>query len=324
MSQSPAVTLLILTWNAGAEFPGILRSMQNQKLDRSFEILVIDSGSTDGTEAFLRRESVRLIEIPNSEFNHGLTRNRGIFEAAGEIVVLAAQDARPADNQWMQRLIDCFADPQVAGVYSRQIPQADANPFIRYRLQRWGATSAAPRVQSVANEADFNALLPFEKLARAAFDNVSSSVRRRIALEIPFRERRFGEDIDWAHRALLAGYKIVYQPHSSVIHSHNRSIWYEFKRVYLDHQNLHRLFGVHTVPRVRDVIRCSIGGALLLSRVVADDPSLDLAARFSWWSRAIPYSLTQNLAQFLGARSAAREQGERFSRWLDGLLSKGI
>ena len=176
---SPAVTLLVPTWNAGIEFPEILRSMQNQRLDRGFEILVIDSGSTDGTAQFLRKEPVRLIEIPNSEFNHGLTRDRGIRGARGEIVVLAAQDARPADDQWMQRLIDCFADPQVAGVYSRQIPRPDANPFIRDRLQRWGATSTAPRVQSVANEADFNALLPFEKIAQAAFDNVSSSVRRR-------------------------------------------------------------------------------------------------------------------------------------------------
>src|SRR5262245_16516917 len=140
MNASPAVTLFVPTWNAGPEFPEILRSMQNQKLDRSFEILVIDSGSTDGTAEFLRKQPVRLIEIPKSEFNHGLTRDRAIREARGEIVVLAAQDARPADEQWMQGLVDCFGDPRVAGAYSRQVPRPDANPFIRDRLQRWGAT----------------------------------------------------------------------------------------------------------------------------------------------------------------------------------------
>jgi rhamnosyltransferase len=324
MSSSPAVTLFVPTWNAGVEFPEILRSMQNQKLDRSFEILVIDSGSTDGTTEFLRREPVRLIEIPNWEFNHGLTRDRGIREARGEIVVLAAQDARPADDQWMQRLIDCFSDPRVAGVYSRQIPRSDANPFVRERMQKWGSTSTVPRVQFVANERDFNALPPMEKFARASFDNVSSSVRRGVALEIPFRERRFGEDIDWAYRALLAGYKIVYQPQSCVIHSHNNSIWYEFKRVYLDHQNLHRLFGVHMAPRARDVARRSVGGALRLLNVVAHDPSLGAGSRLGWYSRAIPYSFTQSLAQYLGARSAARGRGKQFYRWLDRVLSKGV
>jgi len=322
---APAVTLLIPTWNAGPEFPEILGRMRDQQLERSFEILIIDSGSRDGTVEFLRRQPVRLIEIPNSEFNHGLTRNLGIREARGEVVVLATQDARPADGQWMQRLVDCFADPRVAGAYSRQIPRPDANPFIRDRLNGWVATAAAPRVQSVANRVEFDALPPLEKLARVAFDNVSSSVRRQIALEIPFRERRFGEDLDWAHRTLLAGYSIVYEPRSRVIHSHNHSMWYEFKRIYLDHQNLHRLFGVHTIPRWRDLARCTTGGGRHLFRVVARDQSLGTGSRLRWWMRAIPYSFTQNLAQFLGARSVAGLANERkVYRGLDRLLGRGV
>jgi rhamnosyltransferase len=325
MASVPAVTLLIPTWNAGPEFPEILGRIRDQRLDRGFEILVIDSGSTDGTVEFLRRQPVRLIEISHSEFNHGLTRNLGVREARGEIVVLATQDARPADEQWMQRLVDCFADPRVAGAYSRQIPRPDANPFIRDRLNGWMAAAETPRVQSVATRAELDALPPLEKLARVAFDNVSSSVRRQIALEIPFRERRFGEDLDWAHRTLLAGYRIVYEPRSRVIHSHNHSMWYELKRVYLDHQNLYRLFGVHTIPRCRDLVWCTAGGARHLVRVVADDRSLGFGSRLRWWLRTIPYSFTQNLAQFLGARSVAGLANERkLYRGLDRLLQRGV
>jgi rhamnosyltransferase len=325
MSERPAVTLLVPTWNAGREFPEVLDRMRGQRLDRSFEILVIDSSSTDGTTEFLRRQPVRLIEIPKSEFNHGLTRNRGVREAQGEIVVLATQDALPADDLWMQRLVDWFTDPQVAGVYSRQIPRPDANPFIRDRLSSWIATSPDARIQSVASPEEFAALPPLEKLSRVAFDNVSSSVRRRVALEIPFRERRFGEDLDWAHRALLAGHKIVYEPRSSVIHSHNNSMWYELKRIYLDHQNLYRLFGVHTVPRWRDLARCTGGGAAHLFRVVAEDPRLGPFGRVRWWTRVVPFSFVQNVAQFLGARSvSALDGGSGVYRRLDRVLNRGV
>jgi rhamnosyltransferase len=318
MPSQLGATLLVPTWNAGREFPEILRHMREQRSDCSF-------GSTDGTVQFLRGQPVRLIEIPNSEFNHGLTRNLGIREARGEIVVLATQDARPADAHWMQRLVDCFADPRVAGAYSRQIPRPDANPFIRDRLQGWMAADQAPRVQAVRDRAEFAALPPLEKLARVAFDNVSSSVRRSVALDIPFRERRFGEDLDWAHRVLLAGHTIVYEPRSRVVHSHNNSMWYELKRVYLDHQNLHRLFGVHTIPRPRDLVWCTVGGARHLLRVVAEDPSLGPLARLRWWGEAIPYSFSQNLAQFLGARSVSGlRDGRRLYRGLDRLLRSGV
>jgi rhamnosyltransferase len=320
------VTLLLPTWNAGPEFPDILDLMRRQRLDRSLEIVVIDSGSTDGTAEYLRKQPfVRLIEIPNREFNHGLTRERGIREATGDIVVLATQDARPADDQWMQRLVDCFADPRVAGAYSRQAPRSDANPFIRDRLGNWVAASATPREQSVASQAEFDALAPLEKLSRSAFDNVSSAVRRSVALEIPFRERRFGEDLDWGHRVLLAGYKIIFEPRSCVIHSHNNSIWYEMKRVYLDHQNLHRLFGVHTIPRLRDVAVCTIGGTRHMARVVNRDPGLTSLGRLKWWSRVVPYVFTQNLAQFLGARSASPgKQNSLVYQWVTRRLASKL
>lgn len=325
MGSAPAVTLFIPTWNAGPAFPEVFELMRTQRLDRPFEILVIDSGSTDGTAEFLRSQPVRLIQIPQSEFNHGLTRNHGVREARGEIVVLVTQDARPADDQWMQRLVDCYGDARVAGAYSRQIPRADASPFIRDRLAQWAATAATPRVQSIAGADALAALPPLERLARIAFDNVSASVRRSVALEIPFRRRQFGEDLDWGHRVLLAGYHLVYEPRSCVIHSHERSIWSELKRIYLDHQNLHRLLGVHTVPRPRDVLQCTVAGTWHLLGVVARDPSLSPASRLRWGARALPFSLAQNLAQFLGARSVARlDDGSALYRAVDRVLRRGI
>ncbi len=323
--DKPGVSIVIPTWNAGKEFPAILERMMAQNCDRPYEILCIDSGSGDGTVEFLESRPVRLIRIPNHEFDHGLTRNLGIREAKGEIVILATQDAMPFDEHWMQRLVDCFDDPRVAGAYSRQLPRPDANPFIKDRLSSWVASREEPRVQEIEDPSSFEALPPLEKLARVAFDNVSSSVRRATALEIPFRKRRFGEDLDWGHRVVLAGWKVVFEPRSKVVHSHNNSIWYEFKRIYLDHHNLHQLFGVHTIPRWRDVWNCSLHGIGHFLKVVARDPGLSPPGRLLWWSKVIPYAFSQNLAQFLGARSVRKlKEGSRAYAWLDRILRRGV
>lgn len=323
--MSRGVSLVVPTRNAGPEFPQVLERMLDQELDRDLEVLVIDSGSTDGTVEHLETRPVRLIEIPPADFNHGLTRNRGIAEARGEIVALATQDALPADRHWLQRLVDCFADPQVAGAYSRQLPRPDAGPFIRDRLSRWMAAAREPRVQAVSSGEDLAALPPLEKLARAAFDNVSSAVRRRVALKIPFRELAFGEDLDWGYRVLQAGYRIVFEPRSLVVHSHRHSTWYEFRRVYLDHQNLHRLFGVHTVPRLRDVAAGTAAAVRHLWRVVGDEPGLGAAERLAWRARALSFGFSQSLAQYLGARSVRRlERGGVGARLLDRALRRGV
>ena len=319
------MTVFIPTWNAGPEFPGILRAILGQQIDRPMEVLVIDSGSTDGTVELLRRQPVRLIEIPQSEFNHGLTRARAVGEATGDLVAFVTQDARPSDPHWLQRLVDCFDDPVVAGAYSCQLPRPDANPFIKHRLSQWAASQTERRIQHVESPEVFEALAPLEKLGRVAFDNVSSAVRRRDALEIPFRRRQFGEDIDWARRVVLAGRSIVFEPGSKVVHSHNRSIWYEFKRVYLDHQNLQRQFGVMTLPRRQDILICSRMAIAELRGIVDQAEDLGPLARVWWKLKAVPFGFTQNLAQFLGARSVLKlERGSLAYRLLDWVLRRGV
>jgi rhamnosyltransferase len=321
----PLVSLFVPTYNAGPEFPSILERMLAQELDRPFEVVVIDSSSTDGTFEFLERQPVRLSRIPKAEFDHGLTRNRGIELAHGAIVVLATQDARPADAAWMQHLVDCFEDPRVAGAFSRQLPRPDANPIIRDRLGSWVAGTLERRVQEVASEAEFQALAPLERLQRVAFDNVSSAVRKSAMAAVPFLRRKFGEDIDWARRAILAGWRLVYEPRSCVVHSHNHSAWYELKRIYGDHYNLHDSLGVHTVATRDALWECARARSRHYREVVARDERLSPLARFVWSAKAPAYGYAENLGQFLGGRAARKlAEGSRVYRWLDRVLRRGV
>ena len=73
------VSVVIPTKNAGPQLRSVLDAVINQQTDWPFEVLVIDSGSTDGTVDLVKLySSVRLIEISASEFEHSKTRNFAI------------------------------------------------------------------------------------------------------------------------------------------------------------------------------------------------------------------------------------------------------
>ncbi|NRA94972.1 MAG: glycosyltransferase [Planctomycetes bacterium] len=300
----PYVTVFIPTWNGGELFEEVLRELKAQETSWPYEIFAIDSGSKDGTIDRLRRHGVRVTSIPNTEFDHGLTRNRAVHEARGEIVVLTVQDATPESRDWLQTLVSNFEDKEVAGAYCNQIPRPNCSPFLKWRWQTWVRGGGQPEVrQAPSQDAFWNELDHVERWRTIAFDNVASAVRRSVALEYPFPRRRFGEDVTWAKGAILAGYKIVMEPRVAVIHSHDNSIWYEFRRAYLDHQNVNNLVGLRLAPRLRNVFEYAAGQSHHLAKAVWADDDLSFLQKVWWTLKIPPFAFTQNLAQFLGPLS---------------------
>ncbi|HGY92265.1 MAG TPA: glycosyltransferase [Planctomycetes bacterium] len=316
------VTVFIPTYNGGALLRRVLEQVFAQETDFDYEVLVIDSGSTDETLDILRDFPVRLIQIPNHEFNHGLTRNRAVREAKGGIVALLTQDAVPYDHTWLSTLVSNFEDPQVAGAFCHQLPRDDCNPFQKDRLDGWTKGEGERRVKQITSRADYEALSPMEKYQLIAFDDVASCVRKSVMEEIPFERRQFGEDVAWAKQAILAGWKLVMDPNAVVVHSHNNSVFYEFKRVYLDHQNLHDLVGMHLVQRFPQVFRFTLDGTRHLGRVVRR-AKIPWHEKLIWWIKTPFYSLGQNLGQYLGARSVI-EKKRGIWGVIDRALKKGV
>ena len=322
--SAPKATVFIPTWNGGDLFEDVLCALETQETSFPYEILAIDSGSKDGTLGRLEKHGIRTIRIPNSEFDHGLTRNRAVLEARGEIIVLTVQDATPSSKQWLAGMVAHFKDPEVAGVYCHQIPRDDCNPFLRERLKDWVPGGGTPEVRQVrSSEAFWSELDHIERWRTIAFDNVASAVRRSLALELPFPKRRFGEDVTWAKQAILAGKKIVMDPRIAVIHSHNNSIWYEFKRAYLDHQNVNNLVGLRLAPRLRNVVEYAAAQSRELFRVVWQDGTLTFLQRCLWSLKVIPFSVTQNLGQYLGPLSNAQGRGGLWRIW-DWIVQRGV
>jgi rhamnosyltransferase len=157
---------------------------------------------------------VSIHTIPPDRFGHGRTRNLGASLARGEILVYLVQDAAPADEAFLQRLVAPLSrDPRVAATYARQVPRQDASPveseFLRHTYP------LRPSVRRL-DEASGRATI-----AAVFFSNVASAIRRSVWERFPFDEDLImSEDQEWARRVLHAGHGIAYCPDAVVVHSH--------------------------------------------------------------------------------------------------------
>jgi rhamnosyltransferase len=320
--EHPRASVVIPTLNPGSELEEVLERLESQQGCLPFEVLVIDSSSRDGTIRRLAKRGVRHIVINRKDFNHGLTRNLGVREARGEIVVFLSQDALPEEG-WLAALLEAFRDPDVAGAYSRQVPRPNASLFVKDQLAHWYASGTEPRRQAITGLTRFAALPLEDKLATVCFDNVSSAVRRSVALQMPFRKLPFAEDRDWAYRVLTCGHSIRYCPDSVVIHSHGRSLWYQMRRTFIDHRLLLELLaqGRKLTP---PPLLSSLGAEL--SRL------LDVSAKApSAWQRlrcrlsAPPRALAGAGGAYLAMRSVPEStSGSRFWRWVNRRLTRRV
>lgn len=306
MATERIVSVVIPTLNGGDELRACLGAVHSQALEYPYEVICIDSGSTDNTLETCKEFDVRVLQIEPGTFNHGLTRNEAIRHARGEFVALLTQDAVPLGTDWLRHHVEALESmPEAAGSYGRQVLRPGVNPYLRWRLEQWAATRPERTVQRMGDLAAFEAAPPLEKLSRVAFDDVNSCIRKAVWESIPFSGVEFGEDIDWGLRVIRAGYTIVYEPRARVLHSHNDSLRRDFLRVYADHRNLNRLLGMNQVPTPRDVLRCAISGVGSLWRSVPLNGYSPLW-RLYWRLYAIPWSLVQTAAQYFGARSNGR------------------
>jgi rhamnosyltransferase len=318
-------SIVIPTLNGGAQYREVLDRLLEQEYRPRPEIVIVDSGSTDGSVEASKKAGAKLISIDKRTFQHGRTRNLGIAAAAGDVCALLTQDALPADRHWLERLVRNYSDPRVGGVYTRQFPRPDCDPVMKHQLLTWAACRGARTLQEPFAPGEWDRTPPLARLQRCAFDNVASSVRRRAWEQVPFPERRFGEDVAWGRSALLAGWAIVYEPEAPVIHSHEFRMGYQVKRIYLDHCNLAELFGIQTIPTKRFLMECFRNRFREYRRMLRSLPGLTWRDRTRWTFVALPYAFLENAAQFLGAKSARKiAEGSRLYTALDARLRRGV
>jgi rhamnosyltransferase len=208
------ISIVIPACNEEENISNCLEAIFAQETDCHFEVLVIDSGSTDSTLLQVKRFSrVKIMQIKPEEFGHGKTRNLGARSSTGDYIVFLNADAIPANNQWLECLIEVIkSDDSLAGVFSRHLPRPDAHQYVVCDLIK--SMPELKRIKSKASRFDF-----------LLFSTVSAIIPRSVWYKYPFDDSVvIAEDQNWARTVINHGLKVEYIPDSMVIHSHNYSL----------------------------------------------------------------------------------------------------
>ncbi len=117
----PLVSVVVPTFNASDSIAACLQRLVDQSY-ADIEILVCDDASTDSTLAIARAVGDSRIRILASGVNRGpsAARNRGVRQAAGEIVFFTDDDVA-VDRDWIANALCRFDDPAIIGIEGKLI-----------------------------------------------------------------------------------------------------------------------------------------------------------------------------------------------------------
>lgn len=203
--SSPRASVVIRCYNEAEHLPKLFSELKRQAF-RDFEVVVVDSGSDDGTLDIVENEDVILEHIKKEDFSFGRSLNIGCRSASGEFLVFISAHCYPEHEDWLENLLSGFRDDRVAAVYGRQRGVPESHFSERQILRRW-----FPDVSVDRQEDSFS-------------NNANCAVRRSLWEEFPYDESLTGlEDVAWAQQVMRHGWWVSYRADAGVIHVHNES-----------------------------------------------------------------------------------------------------
>lgn len=228
-----SVSVVIPTLNGGQELQWLVRKLISQQAIREVEVVIVDSGSTDGTPERARAAGARVVEIPASEFSHSHARNLGAQHASGDYLLFMVQDAYPIGNLWLYGMLSYLRDHCSEGVvaascaeYSRSDSDAMYDSMINTHYRFLGCLEADRIGRHVGD--DHMSLRSMGQLS-----DVACLIPRELFMGYRYRGD-YAEDLDLGMRLIKAGHRIAMLASVKVVHSHNRPAYYYLKRSFVD------------------------------------------------------------------------------------------
>ena len=209
----PACSIVIRAYNEEKHIGRLLEGISKQTV-QDVQVILVDSGSTDGTRDIASRYPVEIVSIKPEEFSFGRSLNRGIAHCKAEILVFASAHVYPVYPDWLEQFIKRFEDQNLAACYGKQ-RGAESSKFSELELfKHWYLDTSEDRQTH-----------PF-------CNNANIAVRKSLWEQHPYDERIPAlEDLAWAKWAFEKGHHIAYAAEAEVIHVHQET-WKGVKNRY--------------------------------------------------------------------------------------------
>lgn len=220
----PATASIIIRCYNEEKHIGRLLEGITQQTYRDWEIILVDSGSTDRTLEIAAQYPVTLVSIRAEDFTYGRALNLGCQAATGEFLVMVSAHTYPCDRTWLDHLLRPFQQPRVALTYGKQRGNSDTQYAEHQIFAHWFPNHSIPGQSH-----------PF-------CNNANAAIRRSLWEVLPYDEQLPGlEDLDWATRAMQMGYDVAYAAEAGIVHVHEekaRQIYRRYRReaIALKHQ----------------------------------------------------------------------------------------
>lgn len=208
------VSVLIRVLNEEHALRRLFECLRIQKLDRPFEVVVIDNESEDGSAKVARTMGARVFTLARSLFGYGRAINVGAKLCRGDLIVILSAHSWPQGDDWLSRMVNCVEGRGVAAAYCRQVADGEVCQQEETRFKAFAARNykldAERLVQRCKRGEDVYEI--------CRFSNSASIIRREVVLRFPFRDLPLAEDRAFVLDCVMAGHSIAYLGTASVVY----------------------------------------------------------------------------------------------------------
>jgi glycosyltransferase involved in cell wall biosynthesis len=202
------ISVIIPVYNGGDKLQKCVSALQRQKTSRTYELIIVDDGSTDEGIKKIKENGFRVLRQANQ--GPAAARNLGVANANGKIVLFTDADCEPEED-WIEQMVHALEDSSISGVKGSYLTrQKKIVPrFVQYEYEsKYDRMKKDPYIDFI--------------------DTYAAGFKKNEFLSVGAYDTRFStasvEDQEFSFRMWEKGCRMVFNPAARVYHTHSETL----------------------------------------------------------------------------------------------------